>query len=69
MDALSFLFGIGVQEDLFDCEFIALLHDAHVLPHRVGDVYNSVDKNLWVSARICDTLEVIARRSNPEGPV
>ena len=58
---MPFLFSLGqhsaleaVQQDLFDCEFFfRSLWMIHVLPplHRVGDVYNSVDENLWVSAR------------------
>ena len=81
----------AVQEDLYDSEFLfAYLDDTYVAttPHRVGDVYQSVDENLWAYSRIrihggktkvwnaindrpefCDTLEVIARRSDPEARV
>ena len=80
-----------MQEDLHDSEFLfAYLDDTYVAttPHRVGDVYQSVDDNLRAYSRIrihggktkvwnaindrpefCDTLEVIARRSDPEARV
>ena len=95
---MPLLFSLGqhsaleaVQEDMFDGEFLfAYLDDTYVAttPHRVADVYQSVDENLWAYSRIrihggktkvwnaiddrpefCDTLEVIARRSDPEARV
>ena len=53
IDALSLLF--GATQRIGGCKkicsivssFFAYLDDTHVLTHRVGDVYKSVDENLW----------------------
>ena len=59
---MPLLFSLGqhsaleaVQEDLFDGEFLfAFLDDIYVAttPHRVEDVYKSLDENLWSFSRI-----------------
>ena len=43
----------AVQEDLYG-QRVPLLDDTYVAttPHRVGDVYQSVDENLWAYSRI-----------------